>query len=136
MLTTCFMKTLQGRLTVLPMVATTRLLFIQVSSNLVGFEFILCQTWHFYFHIWQRSDVKADYGPLWNACTTMMIIVFIIFCFFVDLGSTLLASKPPTLPGARLSNGTRPVKMFEMLVTVVNVYGSAFSKATRHCDDN
>ena len=28
------MKTLQGRLTVLPMVATTRLLFIHVSSNL------------------------------------------------------------------------------------------------------
>ena len=31
---TCFMKTLQGRLTVLPMVAVTRLLFNQVSSNL------------------------------------------------------------------------------------------------------
>ena len=30
---------------------------------------IIFQSWHFCFHIWQRSDEKADYGLLWKACT-------------------------------------------------------------------
>ena len=56
---TCFMKTLQGRVTVLPMVATTKLLFCNMFSNL--------QQWW-----WWRGWRKATEGGMSDGWTVFL----------------------------------------------------------------
>ena len=94
---------------------------------------IIFQSCHFCFHIWQRSDEKADYGLLWKACTFYnnhhchhdsrhdddhhyLLSYDDHWC---HLGSSLLASKPPTLPGARFNNGTKPVTIMMLILMIM-----------------